>query len=77
MTQPLSRDRSETVFEDYKGEYTPSRRSSRPTAACTAPTRRASRRARPHIDIPQFIRKIATGNVKGSARTIFDATSSA
>jgi dihydropyrimidine dehydrogenase (NAD+) subunit PreT len=26
-----------------------------------------------HIDIPQFIRKIATGNLKGSARTIFDA----
>jgi dihydropyrimidine dehydrogenase (NAD+) subunit PreT len=26
-----------------------------------------------HIEIPQFIRKIATGNLKGSARTIFDA----
>jgi dihydropyrimidine dehydrogenase (NAD+) subunit PreT len=25
------------------------------------------------IEIPQFIRKIATGNLKGSARTIFDA----
>jgi glutamate synthase (NADPH/NADH) small chain len=25
------------------------------------------------IDIPEFIRKISTGNVKGSARTIFDA----
>lgn len=26
-----------------------------------------------HIDIPTFIRKIATGNVKGSARTIFES----
>ncbi|MBM3739391.1 MAG: NAD(P)-dependent oxidoreductase [Acidobacteria bacterium] len=26
-----------------------------------------------HIDIPRFIRKIATGNLTGSARTIFDA----
>jgi len=26
-----------------------------------------------HIDIPTFIRKIATGNVKGSARTILES----
>ena len=26
-----------------------------------------------HIEIPQFIRKIATGNVKGSAKTIFES----
>ncbi|HLW77807.1 MAG TPA: hypothetical protein VKS01_12495, partial [Bryobacteraceae bacterium] len=26
-----------------------------------------------HIDIPRFIKKIATGNVTGSARTIFEA----
>ena len=26
-----------------------------------------------HIDIPGFIKKIATGNLKGSARTILDA----
>ena len=26
-----------------------------------------------HIDIPGFIRKIATGNVRGSAKTIFDS----
>jgi hypothetical protein len=41
MTQPLSRDRSETVFEDYKGEYTPDQALVEATAACTAPTRRA------------------------------------
>ena len=26
-----------------------------------------------HIDIPKFIKKIATGNLVGSARTIFDS----
>ena len=26
-----------------------------------------------HIDVPAFIKKIATGNLKGSARVIFDA----
>ena len=26
-----------------------------------------------HIDVPAFIKKIATGNVRGSARVIFDA----
>src|SRR5882762_4612087 len=26
-----------------------------------------------HIDIPRFIKKIATGNLEGSARTIFEA----
>jgi len=26
-----------------------------------------------HIDVPSFIKKIASGNLKGSARVIFDA----
>ncbi|MBK8942815.1 MAG: NAD(P)-dependent oxidoreductase [Polyangiaceae bacterium] len=73
MTQPLSRDRSETVFEDYKGEYTPDQalvEANRCLYCADAPCVKA---CPTHIEIPQFIRKIATGNLKGSARTIFDA----
>lgn len=66
-------DRSETVFSDFKGEYTRDQatvEANRCLFCADAPCIKA---CPTHIDIPQFIRKIATGNVKGSARTIFDA----
>ena len=55
------------------GLHRPDRPWSRRTAASTATTRRASRRARPASTFPSFIRKIATGNLRGSARTILSA----
>ena len=70
---PIRSDRAEAIFEDYKPAYTASQALVEANrclycedAPCTVicPT---------HINIPQFIRKIATGNVRGSARTIFDA----
>ncbi len=71
--EELDRDRSEDVFEDYKGEYTREQtvvEANRCLFCTDAPCMKA---CPTHIDIPQFIRKIATDNVKGSARTIFDA----
>ena len=58
---------------------TPSRRSIRrrrwwrPTAACSASTRPCTAACPTHIDVPRFIKKIATGNLRGSALTILDA----
>ncbi len=70
---PLPPDRSETVFEDFKPALTREQavvEANRCLFCTDAPCVTA---CPTHIDIPQFIRKIATDNVKGSARTIFDA----
>ena len=73
MRDRLSDDRSETVFADYKNALTPEQarvEANRCLFCHDAPCITACPTS---IDIPQFIRKIATGNVAGSARTIFDA----
>ena len=73
ISTPLDPDRAESVFADFKGEYTREQatlEASRCLYCSDAPCVKA---CPTHIDIPQFIRKIATGNLKGSARTIFDA----
>lgn len=65
--------RTENAFGDYKGEYTADQaaiEANRCLYCSDAPCIAACPTA---IDIPQFIRKIATGNLRGSARTIFDA----
>jgi glutamate synthase (NADPH/NADH) small chain len=69
----LPKDRSEAVFEDYKGAYTPEQavlEANRCLYCTDAPCVKA---CPTHIEIPQFIRKIATGNLRGSAKTIFEA----
>ena len=69
----LPETRSETAFEDYKAPYDTQQaltEASRCLYCHDAPCIKACPTG---IDIPNFIRKIATGNVKGSARTIFSS----
>jgi len=64
--------RSESVFDDFKPAYTPAQakvEANRCLYCHDAPCIQACPTS---IDIPEFIRKIATDNVKGSAKTIFD-----
>jgi dihydropyrimidine dehydrogenase (NAD+) subunit PreT len=74
LSQPhLPDDRSEAVFDDYKAPYDAQQaavEANRCLFCYDAPCIQACPTG---IDIPQFIRKIATNNVKGSARTIFDS----
>jgi glutamate synthase (NADPH/NADH) small chain len=65
--------RTEAAFDDYKPPYTPDQavvEANRCLFCSDAPCIQA---CPTQIDIPQFIRKIGTGNLKGSARTIFDS----
>ncbi|MCH9684482.1 MAG: NAD(P)-dependent oxidoreductase [Deltaproteobacteria bacterium] len=69
----IANERAENVFTDFKAPYTPAQalvEANRCLFCADAPCIQACPTG---IDIPQFIRKIATGNVKGSARTIFDS----
>lgn len=66
-------DRSEVVFDDFKAPYSESQaiaEAERCLYCYDAPCITACPTG---IDIPTFIRKIATGNLKGSAKTIFDS----
>lgn len=69
----LPEDRTETAFGDYKEAYTPNQavvEANRCLYCADAPCIKSCPTS---IDIPEFIRKIATGNVKGSAKTIFES----
>jgi dihydropyrimidine dehydrogenase (NAD+) subunit PreT len=69
----LDAARSETVFEDFKEPYNKGQAVAEANRClfCTdAPCIKACPTS---IDIPQFIRKIATDNIRGSAKTIFDS----
>jgi glutamate synthase (NADPH/NADH) small chain len=69
----LSRDRSESVFGDYKGEYSREQAVAEANRCLFCTDAPCIKACPTHIDIPQFIRKITTDNVKGSARTIFES----
>lgn len=67
----LPDDRTETAFDDYKPAYTAQQavvEANRCLFCFDAPCIKACPTG---IDIPGFIRKITTGNVRGSANTIF------
>jgi dihydropyrimidine dehydrogenase (NAD+) subunit PreT len=69
----LPQDRAETAFADGKPLYTIAQartEASRCLYCYDAPCIEACPTS---INIPEFIRKIATDNVRGAARTIFDA----
>jgi len=70
---PLPPDRSETRFEDFKSAYNADQavaEANRCLYCWDAPCQTA---CPTHIDIAGFIRKIGTGNLKGSAKTIFES----
>lgn len=69
----LPAERSEAVFEDYKGAYTPAQAAVEAQRCLYCSDAPCVTACPTHIEIPEFIRKIATGNVKGSARTIFES----
>lgn len=69
----LSRDRSESVFGDFKGEYSREQAIAEANRCLFCTDAPCTKACPTHIDVPQFIRKIATGNLKGSARTIFES----
>jgi dihydropyrimidine dehydrogenase (NAD+) subunit PreT len=69
----LPEGRSEEVFEDFKAPYTPAQarvEANRCLYCYDAPCIKACPTS---INIPEFIRKIASENVRGSAKTIFDS----
>ncbi len=73
MTTPAHPSRSETVFEDFKLPLARDgaiAEANRCLFCHDAPCIKACPTA---IDIPQFIRKISTDNVHGSAKTIFES----
>ncbi len=73
MSERLGNDRSECAFTDGKPRFTKEQAQAE-ALRCLYCTGAPCVTACPtHIDIPQFIRKIATDNVRGSARTILDA----
>lgn len=73
MAKPIPTDRSESVFSDYKHAYTPHQAAVEANRCLYCSDAPCTKACPTHIDVPEFIRKIATGNVKGSARTIFDS----
>jgi glutamate synthase (NADPH/NADH) small chain len=70
---PIDPDRSESVFEDKKPALTDAQalaEANRCLYCYDAPCIKACPTS---IDIPEFIRKISTSNVRGAAKTIFSA----
>lgn len=73
MADSLPLDRSESVFQDYKLPLSRDQAMAEANRCLFCTDAPCINACPTRIDIPQFIRKISTDNIKGSARTIFDA----
>ncbi len=73
MTAHLPPQRSETVFEDFKLPLLHDAAVAEANRCLFCHDAPCINACPTHIDIPQFIRKIATENVHGSAKTIFES----
>jgi dihydropyrimidine dehydrogenase (NAD+) subunit PreT len=76
MAQDASKipnERAETVFEDFKPAYTPAQATVEANRCLFCEGAPCVTACPTGIEIPQFIRKIATENLHGSAKTIFEA----
>lgn len=69
----LDPKRSETVFEDFKDPYTPAQAMMEANRCLYCNDPPCVKACPTSIDIPTFIRKIATENIRGSAKTIFES----
>lgn len=72
LIQLLSKDRSEETFGDKKPLYTMAEAQAEAERCLYCVDAPCIKACPTSIDIPTFIKKIATGNVKGSAQTILD-----
>ena len=72
MTRPAAQ-RSESVFADFKQAYGKPQALAEANRCLYCEDAPCIQACPTSIDIPEFIRKIATGNIKGSARTIFES----
>lgn len=73
MSKPLTSDRAESVFEDYKPPYDDAQalaEANRCLYCFDAPCIKVCPTS---IDIPTFIRRIADDNTMGAAKTIFES----
>jgi len=73
MPMKLPEARAESVFEDFKPPYDEAQAAAEANRCLYCQDAPCITACPTAINIPEFIRKIATGNVRGSARTIFDS----
>jgi glutamate synthase (NADPH/NADH) small chain len=73
MPAEFPAERSETAFEDYKLPLMPAQAAVEAGRCLFCHDAPCVTACPTHIDIPQFIRKIANGNDRGAARTIFES----
>lgn len=69
----LPEDRSEAGFGDFKPALSPAQALAEANRCLYCADAPCVQRCPTAIDIPEFIRKISTGNLRGSARTILEA----
>lgn len=72
MTQPLTKDRLENELADKKPLYSEAEARAEAERCLYCVDAPCIKACPTEIDIPTFIKKIASGNVRGSAKTIFE-----